>query len=347
MTANKNNPKNQDIQAQYRKDSHLDLAKTDAALAHITHPLDSVILPHYALPQLHLDEIDIRTYFCGKLVQAPFYIGAMTGGTERADKINLALAKSAQESGIGFAIGSQRASLAAGRDMKHIRQIAPDIPIIGNLGITQLARPDGMDMAKRAIESLDADAMAIHLNPLQEAAQLEGDRDWRGTFEALQRFITDIDIAVIVKEVGAGIHPKLAKELHALGAVYIDIAALGGTNWTRIETLRRADGDRALFAPFLDWGIDLVSSLKGCRESLPDARLIASGGIRHGLDVAKTLYLGADMSCAAGPFLRAIEADDGSLNEENLIQLIEIWKSQIQLACFLTNSQNLQELRKI
>ena len=163
MTMDKD--KNKDIEAQYRKDSHLDLAKSPDALAQIAHPLDEVRLPHYALPQLHLDEIDITSYFVGKLVSAPFYIGAMTGGTDRADAINLALAQAAQETGIGFAIGSQRAALAAGRDMSQLRKIAPDSPIIGNLGITQLASTGGLDMAERAIESLEADAMAIHLNP--------------------------------------------------------------------------------------------------------------------------------------------------------------------------------------
>ena len=341
------NHKDKDIEAQFRKDAHLDLAKSDAALADIAHPLDRVKLPHHALPQLHLDKIDIKSYFCGRLVQAPFYIGAMTGGTDRADAINLALAKAAQEAGIGFAVGSQRASLAANRDMKILRKAAPDTPIIGNLGITQLAREGGFDMARRAIDSLEADAMAIHLNPLQEAAQIEGDRDWRNTADALATFIQMSNVPVIVKEVGAGLHPALAKEIHAMGAAYIDLAALGGTNWTRIETLRRDEADRALFDPFLDWGIDLVTSLTHCRETLADAKLIASGGIRHGLDVAKSLYLGAHMACAAGPFLKALEQEDGSLDAENLMNLITIWKSQVKLACFLTNSQNLQELRQI
>ena len=338
--------KYKDIQAQYRKDCHLDLAKTNDALAQITHPLDSVTLPHYALPQLHLDEVDITTYFCGRQVTAPFYIGAMTGGTPRADAINLALAKAAQEAGIGFAIGSQRAALAAGHDMAHIRKMAPDIPMIGNLGITQLAGSDGHDMAMRAIEAIEADAMAIHLNPLQEAAQLEGDRDWRTSFEALADFIQASPVPVIVKEVGAGIHPRLAKQLHGLGAAYIDIAALGGTNWTRIETLRRADSDRAVFEPFLDWGIDLVTSLTSCRAAIKDGKLIASGGLRHGLDVAKSLALGADMACAAGPFLKTVEKQDGTLDVNNLLKLIDTWKSQVKLACFLTNSQNLQKLRQ-
>ena len=347
MTMDKDKDKNKDIEAQYRKDSHLDLAKSNDALAQIAHPLDAVRLPHYALPQLHLDEIDITSYFVGKLVSAPFYIGAMTGGTDRADAINLALAQAAQETGIGFAIGSQRAALAAGRDMSQLRKIAPDSPIIGNLGITQLASEGGLDMAERAIESLEADAMAIHLNPLQEAAQLEGDRDWRGTEKALSAFIERAKVPVIVKEVGAGIHPTLARRLQAMGAAYIDIAGLGGTNWTRIETLRRPDADKALFEPFLDWGIDSLTSLTSCHKALPDAKLIASGGLRHGLDVAKTLYCGAQMACAAGPFLKAIEDEDGALNPKNLIDLIEMWKSQIKLACFLTNSQNLQELRQI
>ena len=287
-----------DKQAHARKDAHLALAKRDEALAQIAHPFDALSFQHYALPDVNWPDISLATHLARKPVAAPFFIGAMTGGTDQADHINQALAEVAESHQIALALGSQRASLAQGRSYGFIRKAAPTIPIIGNLGITQLAAPDGVAMAHAAIEAVEADIMAIHLNPLQEAAQPEGDHDWRGCRDALARFISSSPVPVLVKEVGAGLHPQLAEELEAMGAAYLDVAGLGGTNWTRIETLRRSAEDAAL-APFLDWGIDSVSSLQGCVARITQSKLIASGGIRHGLDVAKALALGASL-CVCG-----------------------------------------------
>lgn len=324
-------------QAHQRKDNHLDLAKQPLAKAAIDHPFDSMHFRHYALPSLHLDKIDITTRFLSKKMDAPFFIGAMTVGTDRADAINRALAEVAQSHNIGLALGSQRAGLSSGRDQSDLRKIAPDIPLIGNLGITQLASPSGHDMALRAIEAISADAMAIHLNPLQEAVQPEGDHDWRHTEDALASFIALSPVPVIIKEVGAGLHPDLVAKCHAMGAAYCDVAGLGGTNWTRIEAARR--DDNAPYAPFLDWGIPLDKALISARQTAADCRLIASGGLRHGLDVAKSLALGADIACAAGPFLKTLEQDDNSLDKAKLSEEIANWKLQIRLACFLTNCE--------
>lgn len=345
-------PNHKDKQAHLRKDAHLDLAKQPALQAQITHPLDAITLTHHALPDLNLGDINTTTSFCGHRLASPFYIGAMTGGTDRADSINHALAEVAADKNIALALGSQRASLSQNRSQKALRIAHPKLALIGNLGVTQLAAPGGHDMAMRAIDDIQATAMAIHLNPLQEAAQPEGDHDWRGTTDALARFIADSPVPVIVKEVGAGISANLAKTLDAMGAAYIDVAGLGGTNWTRIEVARHApdshDNNRqnALFAPFLDWGIDTLTALTSTRAALPQARLIASGGIRHGLDGAKCLALGADMVCAAGPFLKALEDETGALNQANLASAIDGWHEQLRLACFLTNSASVSELRR-
>ena len=337
-----------DKQAHERKDAHLDLAKTPSAQAQISHPLDQVHLTHYALPDCALADIDLGTRFLGKHVAAPFFIGAMTGGTPRADAINHALAEVAAEKNIALALGSQRASLANHRDQSFFRKLAPNNVLIGNLGITQLAAPGGHDMALKAIDAIEATAMAIHLNPLQEAAQAEGDHDWTGCHDALARFIADAPVPVIVKEVGAGISAALAKELTAMGAAFIDIAGLGGTNWTRIETARHHDPKTgAIFAPFLDWGIDSVNALTQIRACLPHAKLIASGGIRHGLDVAKSLALGANMVAAAGPFLKALESENGTISQTNLADEIDQWSAQLRLSCFLTNAKKPSDLAKI
>lgn len=339
--------------AHARKDAHLDLAKLPDHQAQISHPFDSIHLQHEALPNLDLNNINISTRFCGSLFSAPFFIGAMTGGTDRADGINHALIEVAQDQNIPLALGSQRASLASNRTQKSLRKTAANAFLIGNLGITQLAAQDGQDMAQRAMDDIEANAMAIHLNPAQEAAQIEGDHNWQGAQDALADFIASCPIPVIVKEVGAGIHGPLAKNLWGMGASYVDVAGLGGTNWTRIEAARHQNYAQnkdinqrlEILAPFLDWGLDTPSALQQARQASAEGGLIASGGIRHGLDVAKSLALGADMVCAASPFLTSLEADDGSLSPTHLAKNIEIWSEQIKLACFLTNAPRPSALR--
>lgn len=341
-------PNRKDKQAHKRKDAHLDLAKAPLSRAQIAHPLDDVRLVHHALPDRALSQIDMTTSFCSHRLASPLFIGAMTGGTDRADHINHALAEVAADKNIALALGSQRASLSQGRSQKALRTAHPNLALIGNLGITQLAASGGQDMAMRAIDDIEASALAIHLNPLQEAAQIEGDHDWRGTTDALATFIAKSPVPVIIKEVGAGISPALAKTLDGMGAAFIDVAGLGGTNWTRIEVARHEDSaaqnHAELFAPFLDWGIDTKTAIQGARAALPYAKLIASGGMRHGLDVAKSIALGANMVCAAGPFLRALEDEAGTLSQTALAECLAQWHDQLRLACFLTNVEKPSQL---
>lgn len=337
-------PTDKDKQAYQRKDAHLDLAKTAELRAQIQNSFDRLSLIHHALPSVSLHDISLKSRFLHKTLASPLFIGAMTGGTDRADKINHALAEVASDKQIALALGSQRASLSKGRSQSELRRLNPNLILIGNLGITQLAADGGFDLAQRAIEDIEANALAIHLNPLQEAAQPEGDHDWRGTADALAHLIEKAPVPIIVKEVGAGIHSGLAKQLAAFGAAYIDIAGLGGTNWTRIEAARSDKSDK-LFAPFLDWGIDTLTALQEARNVLPYGNLIASGGIRHGLDVAKAIAVGANMVCAAGPFLSALEKQDGTLSVTELASEIDQWHEQMRLACFLTNSAKITDLR--
>ncbi len=327
--------------ASSRKNEHLDLARGDAAQATIGCDWDLIRLTHNAMPELDIEAIDLTKHFLGRRLSMPMMIGAMTGGTERADAVNRALAEAAQNVGIGIGVGSQRAGLEEHRQDPALRRIAPDIPIIGNLGGVQLARKGGIDLARRAVDTLEADAMAIHLNPLQELAQPEGDRDWRGIEEAIGRLTAALPCPVIVKEVGAGLSSGVAGRLHAKGVTWVEIAGLGGTNWTRIETMRRNSDERDVMAPFLDWGNSTLDSLIRIAEDHPSLRIIASGGIRHGLDAAKSIWMGAELAAAAGPMLRNIEDDDGVITPDRLHRHLVDWKTQMQMALFLTGSADI------
>ena len=332
--------------ASKRKDAHLALAASGLAMSGIDAGFDRVRLHHCALPECDLAAIDISTSCLGRPVTAPLFIGSMTGGTTHADAINLALAGIAEEAGIALAVGSQRASLEAGQSQAAMRERAPSVPLIGNLGGIQLAMPGGIDLAKRAVEDLQADAIFIHLNPLQEAAQPEGQTDWRYVLAAIGNAVRELGVPVMVKEVGAGIGPDVARRLFDVGVHAVDVAGLGGTNWTRIEAARRADP--APFEPFLDWGLPTVEALQIVRAGCPNGRLIASGGIRHGLDVAKALWLGAALASMAGPVLRALTTDGVQApNPDAAMALMKDCKDQIRLALFLTGAQDLPALASV
>ena len=323
-----------------RKDAHLALAASDLALSGVDAGFDRIRLEHCALPECDLASIDIATGCLGRAVAAPLFIGAMTGGTAHADAINISLAETAEEARIALAVGSQRASIEAGRSQSALRDHAPSVPLIGNLGGVQLAASGGIDLAKRAVDDLQADAIFIHLNPLQEAVQPEGQTDWRHVLSALEAAVRGLEVPVMVKEVGAGIGPDVAKRLFEVGVHAVDVAGLGGTNWTRIEAARRDDA--AVFDPFLDWGLPTVDALRAVRAACPNGRLIASGGVRHGLDAAKALWLGAALVSMAGPVLRALTTDGVQAPDpHSALQAIDLYKYQLRLALFLTGAPDL------
>jgi len=323
-----------------RKDAHLALAADPLALSGIGAGFERVRLEHCALPECSLADVRIGTDCLGRQVSAPLFIGSMTGGTAHADAINEALAETAEAAGVALAVGSQRASLESGRSQAGLRKRAPSVPLIGNLGGVQLAMEGGIDLARRAVDDLQAEAIFIHLNPLQEAAQPEGETDWRGVLTAIGTLVGTLPVPVMVKEVGAGIGPDVARRLFDAGVHAVDVAGLGGTNWTRIEVARRSEA--ALFAPFLDWGLPTVDALRGVRAACPHGRLIASGGIADGLDAAKALWLGAALVSMAGPVLRALTGDGrGTPDPEAAEQVITLWKDQLRLAMFLTGASDL------
>ena len=339
-----------EMPAHHRKDAHLDLAMAPLAQAGVANSFDRLQLTHCALPEIALAQVDIATNFLGCALSAPMFIGAMTGGTLRADKINAALAEVAQARKIGLAVGSQREGLQNGQSLRHMRRRAPDIPLIGNLGGVQLASTKGLDLAQAAVDDLQADALAVHVNPLQEAVQPEGETDWRGVLAAIETAVKVLPVPVIVKEVGAGIQAPLVARLFDIGVSSVDVAGLGGTNWARIEAARRPDASAVVFEPFLDWGIPTLECLLQAVQACPNKSLIASGGVRHGLDAAKALWVGASMVSLAGPMLKALsgtqsEATSQELVPERLAAMIDDWSAQMSLAFFLTGSADLAAFR--
>ena len=335
-----------DKPAAARKDSHLDLALDPNNRSGGENRFDRISFTHCALPEVSLSTIDLSAEFLGYQLDAPLMIGAMTGGTKRAEQINHALAGVAEAQSIALAVGSQRASLEAGQTARRLRNLARHIPIIGNLGGVQLAQSGGLDLARAAIDDLQADAIAIHLNPLQEAVQPEGETDWTGVKSAIAALVKNEVVPVIVKEVGAGINAILAAELFDMGVTAVDVAGFGGTNWARIEAARR-DGDAEIFTPFFDWGIPTVDCLRTVCHACPGQFVIASGGVRHGLDAVKAIRLGASMVSAAGPMLSHLVANDGDLDTQKIEDFVTGWKQQMVLALFLTGAPNLTALGSV
>ena len=322
-----------------RKDDHIQLALQPRHQASSGSGFDRLEFEHNALPELALAEIDCSSKFLDRAIAAPFMIGAMTGGCDNGELINQHLAEAAEATQIPMALGSQRAALDQNL-VQNVRRWAPNTMLIGNLGATQLQH-HGLDLAKRAVESVSANALIIHLNPLQELVQPNGDRDWNHVLEAIQRCASDLPVPVIVKEVGSGIGPRTAKRLSAAGVQWIEIAGRGGTSWPSIELARNgSEREKAIAAPFINWGMDTAVLITHVLHACPAINLIASGGVRDGLDIAKCIRLGAQMTALAQPFLApALESSQA------VIDRVQILQEQLRWAMFLTGSQNINALR--
>lgn len=329
-----------------RKDDHLNIVLDRRAGHHgVGTGLDALQFEHCALPELDLDAIDLRSSLAGISLRAPLLISSMTGGADRSAAINHHLAEAAQALGIAMGVGSQRVGLRSGNDQgltRELRRLAPDVPLLGNIGAAQLLEHDGLDLARRSVDALQADALIIHLNPLQEAVQAEGDRDWRGVLDAIRRTVDSVGVPVIVKEVGAGISAQVAAALVSAGVQIIDVAGVGGTSWAAVEAERAmSPADREVALAFSNWGIPTATSITNVRQTLPDVTLIASGGIRNGIDAAKAICLGADVIGQAAGVLR-----DATLSTAAVIEHFEIVIRQLRIACFCTGSADLAALHK-
>ncbi len=329
-----------------RKNQHLDVVLSGKGAANsVTTGFERFTFVHNALPELHLDDVDISTQFLGKALKAPLLVSSMTGGPARAADINRNLAVACQELGIAMAVGSQRVAIessdAAGLG-KELRRLAPSIPLIGNFGAAQLNRGFSLHQAQRAVEMIEADALIIHLNPLQEAVQPEGDRDWRGILDKIAGLVRVLGVPIIVKEVGAGISGDVARRLVDIGVKVIDVAGAGGTSWAAVEAERIADPVVASVArAFAGWGQPTADALRDVVARCPDALVIASGGIRDGIDCAKALRLGAGVvGQAAGVLGAAMTSADAVVSHFSAIT------SQLRICCFCTGSADLDALRR-
>ncbi|NEP19500.1 MAG: type 2 isopentenyl-diphosphate Delta-isomerase, partial [Leptolyngbya sp. SIO4C1] len=320
---------------QNRKADHLRICLDEDVQCHrISTGLERYRFVHCALPELNYDDIQLRTQFFGKPLGAPLLISSMTGGTAQAQLINTRLAQTAQQFGLAMGVGSQRVAVENPDlvDTFAVRKVAPDILLFANLGAVQLNYSYGLPHCQRVVETLAADALILHLNPLQECVQSRGDTHFRGLLTKIERLCAQLDVPVIAKEVGNGISAPLAQKLIAAGVSAIDVAGAGGTSWARVESERAQDArQRRLGNTFADWGLPTAECITEVRAIAPQIPLIASGGLRNGLDVAKALALGADLAGLALPFLQAANQSEAALNE-----LADILIAEIKTALFCT-----------
>jgi isopentenyl-diphosphate delta-isomerase len=327
-----------------RKSNHLRINLEEDVQSGLTTGLERISFSHHALPEVDLHQIDLSTTFLGKELTYPIMISSMTGGTNAAASLNSALAEAAQEIGVAMGLGSQRAGIEdpALEITYQVRHLAPDIPLFANLGAVQLNYGYGIDECRRAVEMIDGDALILHLNPLQEALQPEGDVNFSDLLRKIETVCSQLEVPVIAKEVGWGISPAVAKQLVEAGVAVIDIAGAGGTSWSQVEMYRAQDEAQAQLAvKFITWGIPTVDALVGVREALPDVPLIASGGLRSGVDVAKCIALGADMCALASPFLKA-----AARSTEMVCKVLRQLGDEIRICMFATGSGSIKALHQ-
>ena len=306
-----------------RKDQHLDLAVSgDVAFHSTTTLLEQVRLVHDALPELDLDELDTSTTVLGKKLRFPLIVAAMTGGSPRAREINRSLAEIAQQRGYGFGLGSQRPMLVdpAASSSYQVRDIAPDVLLLGNIGLVQARSLSGARLCE-LMDEVGADAMCVHMNPAQELVQPGGDSDFRGGEETFSRLVQELGRPVMAKETGCGISLRTAQRLHRAGVRHVDVSGAGGTSWVAIEALR-AQGQQAELGLLLrEWGVPTAPSIAFARCAGMQT-VIATGGIMTGLDIARALALGADAAGMARPVLQALERE-GVEGAERLLDGVE------------------------
>lgn len=327
-----------------RKKEHIEIALNhDIQFRNKTSGFEAYDFVHCALPEMALHEVDTQTTFLGKTLSFPLMITAMTGGFQGAEKINQILAEVCEKEKIALGVGSQRQMTENADHLETyriVRKYASTIPILGNIGASEIIKMKDFSQIQRLVDLIQADAMAIHLNPLQEILQQEGNRDFRGVLHAIKKLIKQLRVPVIVKEIGCGISQAVAKQLVDVGVSYIDVAGAGGTSWTGIEFHRKAK--KELAQAFWDWGIPTAKSIEMVKQ-VKGARIIASGGIRNGIDMAKAIALGAELCGAAFPMLKAIGIKPKA---EPLYRLIQEWKEEFRMVLFLTGSRSVDQLHR-
>ncbi len=327
-----------------RKTEHLRVClEEDVEFREITSGLEKYRFTHCCLPELDYNDINVETTFLGKSLGAPILISSMTGGTELAHLVNTRLAIVAQNYRLAMGVGSQRIALEQPQlaSTFAVRNLAPDILLFANLGAVQLNYGCGLDECLRLIDLLEADALIFHLNPLQEMVQSRGDSNFRGLLAKITQICSRLPVPVLVKEVGNGISSVMAKKLIEAGVAAIDVAGAGGTSWAKVESKRAKDKRQArLGEVFADWGLSTTECITSIRAIAPTIPLIASGGLKNGLDIAKAIALGADLAGLARPFLTAaIES------EEAVDELVQFLIAELKIALFCTGNANLSALK--
>jgi isopentenyl-diphosphate delta-isomerase len=325
-----------------RKADHIKINLEQDVRSALTTGLENYRFIHEALPELDLNRLDTSLRLFARRLAAPILISSMTGGTAEAETINLRLAEAAQEVGVAMGVGSQRAALEHPEQAAtfQVRRVAPDILLFANLGAVQLNYGYTLDHCRRAVDMIQADALILHLNPLQEAVQSGGDVNFAGLAKKIEEVCKKIDVPIIVKEVGWGISEQTAKLLADCGVAAIDVAGAGGTSWSQVEMHRAPDEfTRQLAATFVGWGIPTAESILNVKRAVPEMMVFASGGLKDGLDIAKCLALGATLGGMAGQFLKA-----AAISTENAIEMMKLTKRQVEVTMFACGAQNLKTL---
>lgn len=328
-----------------RKDAHLDLAATgDVEPEHASTLFEQVRLVHDALPDLSASEIDLSLSWMGKRLKAPLIVTGMTGGSERAATVNRDIAAAAEACGVAFGLGSQRAMSESAQwaESYRVRDVAPTTVILGNIGLTQ-ARSIGPKGCRELMEHIGADGLCLHLNPAQELTQPEGDRDFRGGLELVRALVAELGDRLVVKETGCGLSPAVARRLVDAGCKNLDVSGAGGTSWVRVEVLRAAGDAARLGEEFADWGIPTAAAAASVARAIGEqATIIAAGGIRTGLEVAKALALGATLGGTALPVFRAQQRAGKNGAQAEIEHLVE----GLARALLLTGSRTVADLRR-
>jgi len=340
-----------------RKQEHVELTiGRDVSFQTKTPGFERWEFQHNALPELDFSEVDPSTKFLGRPLSMPLLISSMTGGYEDATRINRQLAEVCAEKQLAMGVGSQRQAIQETkfhRSFSVVREVAPDIPVFGNIGGAEVAKLKDASIIKRLADLIKADAFAVHLNPLQEFLQPEGNPEFRGVLRGIEMLVRELPIPVIVKEIGAGISLSVARRLLDAGVRIIDVAGAGGTSWAGVEIIRRAkksgkqsgkSGEKEWAQSFWDWGIPTVDALRqvsSLKVHTPSLTVIASGGITSGLDVAKAIAFGGDIAGAARLMLRELEAG----GTKALLAKIAAWEMELKGAMFLTGSRTIADLQ--
>lgn len=336
---------NAPIAAADRKADHLRInLREDVQARGITNGFEHLRLEHAALPELHADAIDTSTTIFGKRLRSPLLISSMTGGVTEGGAMNGRLARVAQSAGIALGVGSQRVALAdpARTSTFAVRRFAPDVLLFANLGAVQLNHGLGVEDCRRAVEMIEADALILHLNPLQEILQPEGNHDFSGLASKIAAVCRALPVPVVVKEVGWGISAGIARTLADAGVAAIDVAGAGGTSWSEVEKHRALTArQRRVAEAFAGWGIPTAEALREVTRAVPGLPVFASGGITNGIEVTKALALGASLAAFAGTVLRA-----AAMSEETALAFVEEITEVLRVAMFATGCATIAELRR-